>query len=295
MELWAPGFTPDGRHSFAWGDLLRGELLRYSTATKRRETYLGGMSGHFVDPSPDGQWAAFVSYPQRELWKCRPDGTQRVRLTRPGTEAAFPRWSPDGRELSFVGFEAGEPGGSVRRVSADGTGEEILARPGSTAWAYWDVCWLPDGEGLVFSRMIGAPGILGLDLRTRKISPVPGTDKLVNPKCSRQGHLLADESGTDRTWVLWHGRKDWVPTGSRGLAYASWTRDGRAIVGLSPSSTVDRIDLASRRRTTLVDLSDTPLVAEWGPPWVGLAADDSPLFLRDRGTRDLYAFDFEAP
>jgi hypothetical protein len=58
---------------------------------------------------------------------------------------------------------------------------------------------------------------------------------------------------------------------------------------------VDRIDLASRRRTTPVDLSDSPLVAEWGPPWVGLVADDSPLFLPDRGTRDLYAFDFEAP
>jgi Tol biopolymer transport system component len=295
MELWAPGFTPDGRHIFAWGDLLRGELVRHNAATKRRESYLGGMSGHFVDPAPDGQWVAFVSYPQKELWKCRPDGSQRVRLTRPGTQAAFPRWSPDGRDLSFVGFEAGEPGGSVRRVSADGTGEEILARPGSTAWAYWDVCWLPDGEGLVFSRMAGSPGILRMDLRTKQVSPVPGTEKLVHPRCSRQGHLLADESETGGTYVLWRGRKDWVPAYSPGLAYPNWTRDGAAVIGFSSSRTVDRFDFASRRWTTLVDLSDTPLVEEWGPPWVGLAADDSPLFLRDRGTRDLYAFDFEAP
>lgn len=56
-----------------------------------------------------------------------------------------------------------------------------------------------------------------------------------------------------------------------------------------------RFDFATRRWTTLVDLSDTPLVAEFGPPWVGLAADDSPLFLRDRGTRDLYALDWDAP
>jgi dipeptidyl aminopeptidase/acylaminoacyl peptidase len=295
MELWGPGFTPDGRQLLAWGDLLRGELIRFNTATKRREGYLGGISGHFVDPSPDGQWVAFVSYPRREVWKCRPDGSQKVRLTRPGTEAAFPRWSPDGRELSFVGFQAGEQGGSARRVSADGTGEEILARPGSTAWAYWDVCWLPEGEGLVFSRMIGSPGILRLDLRTKQVSPVPGTEKLEHPKCSRQGHLLADESGTDRTWVLWRGRKDWVHAYSRPLGYANWTRDGKAIIGFTADHTVDRFDFASRRWTTLVDLSDTPLVAQWGPPWVGLAADDSPLFTRDRGTRDLYAFDFEEP
>jgi hypothetical protein len=29
--------------------------------------------------------------------------------------------------------------------------------------------------------------------------------------------------------------------------------------------------------------------------WMGLAADDSPLVMRDRGTRELYAFDWEAP
>ena len=61
-------------------------------------------------------------------------------------------------------------------------------------------------------------------------------------------------------------------------------------LGLTREPPLD--DLA---RSSLVDLSDTPLVAEWGPPWIGLAADDSPIVLCDRGTRDLDAFDFEAP
>ncbi len=295
MLLSNPGFTPDRRHLYAWGNLLRGELLRYNTTTRRRESYLGGVSGHFADASPDGQWVAFISYPDDELWKCRPDGSQRVRLTRPGTRAEFPRWSPDGRELSFVGWEPGEPGGSVRRVAADGTGEEVLVRPG-LGIMYWDVCWLPEGEGLVFSRIDNSPGILRFDLRTKQLSPVPGTEKLQNPKCSPQGHLLAWQQGTWRYHVLWRGRKDWVNVDAGPLAYANWTRDGKAIIGLSMGTqTVDRFDFAARRSTTLVDLSDTPLVTEWGAPWVGLAADDSPLFIRDRGTRDLYAFDWEAP
>jgi hypothetical protein len=196
-----------------------------------------------------------------------------------------------------VGFDAGEPGGSVRRVSADGTGEEILARaPKGTA--FWDIGWLPEGEGLVFSRIDDSPGLFKLDLRTKQLSRVPGTEKLQNPKCSRQGHLLAREPGADRRMqVLWRGRENWVPVETRGpFAYPNWTRDGKAIIGLTlPGQTVDRFDFTTRRWTTLVDLSDTPLVAEWGAPWVGLAADDSPLVIRDRGTRELYAFDFEAP
>jgi hypothetical protein len=80
------------------------------------------------------------------------------------------------------------------------------------------------------------------------------------------------------------------------LAYPSWTRDGTAVVGLDIArQSVERFDLAARRRTTLVDLTDMPLVSRVSVPWLGLAADDSPLFLRDRGTRDLYALDWEAP
>jgi hypothetical protein len=144
--------------------------------------------------------------------------------------------------------------------------------------------------------MLGSPGVFKLDLRTKELSTVPGTEKLTNPKCSRQGHLMAWEPPTGRFHVLWRGRKGWEYVGTPSPAYANWTRDGKAIIGLNMATqTVDRFDIATRRWTTLVDLSDTPLVAEWGGPWVGLAADDSPLVLRDRGTRDLYAFDWEAP
>ena len=32
----------------------------------------------------------------------------------------------------------------------------------------------------------------------------------------------------------------------------------------------------------------------WGE-WVGLALDDAPLLVRDTGTQDIYALDWEAP
>ena len=45
-----------------------------------------------------------------------------------------------------------------------------------------------------------------------------------------------------------------------------------------------------------MDLAQTPLVMSDYGSWMGLAgANDSPVVLRDRGTRDLYALDWEAP
>ena len=58
---------------------------------------------------------------------------------------------------------------------------------------------------------------------------------------------------------------------------------------------MERLDLKTRRWTTVVDLAGIPLVLSEYGSWTGLAADDSPLVMRDRGTRDLYALDWEAP
>ena len=297
MSLFSPGFGPDGRQLYAWGDVLHGELLRYDAGTQRLESYLGGVSGHFADASPDAQWVAFVTYPEAELWKCRPDGSQRVQLSRPGTATAFPRWSPDGREIAFLGLEPGEERFSLRRVSAGGSGEEVLARPEPGAY-FSDVCWLPEGEGLVFWRpLANQHGIFKLDLRTKQVSLLPGAGNLMQAICSRQGHVLSWQQEPKPTYrILRHGRTEWEDVGFHFLSYPNWTRDGEAIIGLKwEGLRVERFDLKNGRWTTVVDLAQTPLVMSDYGSWMGLAADDSPVVLRDRGSRDLYALDWEAP
>jgi hypothetical protein len=49
------------------------------------------------------------------------------------------------------------------------------------------------------------------------------------------------------------------------------------------------------RLETIADIGDTPLLTWVGAPWFGLDADDNPLVMFDRSTRDLYALDWEAP
>jgi Tol biopolymer transport system component len=296
MSLFSPGFGPDGRQLYAWGDVLRGELLRYDARTQRLESYLGGVSGHFADASPDAQWVAFVTYPEAELWKCRPDGSQRVQLSRPGTAAAYPRWSPDGREIAFFGLEPGDDRFSLRRVSGGGGGEEVLARLEPAAY-FSDACWLPEGEGLVFGRPFAGNGIFKLDLRTKQISLLPGAGNLMQSICSRQGDVLAWQETPKPTYrILRHGRTEWEDVDSHSLAYPNWTRDGEAIIGLKlEGQRVERFDLKTPQWTTVVNLAETPLVMSDYGSWMGLSADDSPVIMRERGTRDLYALDWETP
>jgi eukaryotic-like serine/threonine-protein kinase len=295
MSFRAPG-SPDGRTVYALGELPRGELVRLAPGSAMPVPFAGGVSAHYAEASPDGGWVAWVSHPDAALWRSRPDGSEQSRLTAAGTATFLPRWSPDGRSLVFLAQAQGESTTSVARVSADGGLPEVLAAPPPGQDGYWDACFLPDGERVVFSRL--THGLFEVDASAPgRVSPIAGADALVYPKCARQGHILASgprRSGTWGSFVRWAGTTDWKEIDLPNLAYPNWTRDGKAIVGLvAASQQVVRVTLATGRRETLADLGATPLVVWVTVPWIGLAADDTPLVTLDRGTRGFYALDWE--
>jgi Tol biopolymer transport system component len=52
--------------------------------------------------SRDGEWVAYVSYPDWVLWRSRVDGSERLQLTSRPMSAVVPRWSPDGRRVAAI-------------------------------------------------------------------------------------------------------------------------------------------------------------------------------------------------
>lgn len=163
-----PRYSPDGRHIvFDASTLLPGDpafttdiWVMNSDGSHPRQVTRGGFD---VEPvfSPDGRYIAFgriigptspTDFTQDEaVYVVRTDGTglREVVAPRPGLE--HPRWSPDGRLLTFnIAPEAhGAPGaGNIYSVHPDGQGLQII-RAASQAWSFTKAVWSPDGHKML--------------------------------------------------------------------------------------------------------------------------------------------------
>ena len=292
---------PDGRGLLAFGQAGRAELHRYDSRSRRFERFLDGQSIGMARPSPDGQWLAWVTYPEGVLWRGRRDGRDSLPLTSLPLVAFLPTWSPDGAKIAFVGRDSSpnDQRGRLRIVSASGGPIEVLDQAENGSFL-WDPCFLPDGTLLFSNASPGTPGVRRIDLRTRVASLLEGAEKFVYPKCGPQGQVLAAGwvGAQQHLMVRWPQRAAWEDLGPFHLSFPSWTRDGQSFCGLAiDSNRIECYSFASRRLESRAEIGEMPLLTWRGiaVPWMGLDADDSPMVMRDRSTRDIYSLDWETP
>ena len=108
LSLGTPAVSKDGKQVYAVGSEPHGELSVYDQRTGGFVPYLGGISACYVDFSRDGEWIAYVSYPEGTLWRSRIDGSERRQLTLPPLAVINPRWSPDGKMVAFADWSRGD-------------------------------------------------------------------------------------------------------------------------------------------------------------------------------------------
>jgi len=117
------------------------------------------------------------------------------------------------------------------------------------------------------------------------------------PKCGPQGQVLA--SNPDLAWALkvyWPKRAAWEDLGPTRVIYPTWRRDGQSFCGLGvEANRIECYSFTTRRLEPRAEIGDMPLLSWVHVPWMGLDADDSPMVMRDRSTRDIYSLDWEAP
>jgi Tol biopolymer transport system component/DNA-binding winged helix-turn-helix (wHTH) protein len=297
MDFRSPVSSLDGKRLFVIGEQRRGELVRFESKSGQFVPYLGGISALDVDVSKDGQWAAYVSYPEGLLWRSRVDGSQRLQLSSPPMRVSLPRWSPDGKRIAF---SATVPGGLVRiyMVSADG-GRPVQL----TAENHYetDPNWSPDQNSLVFGGVWFKGGGLGsirvLDLKTGQVSMLSGSEGLFSPHWSPDGHyILAMPLGSSKLMLFDYGTHKWEELVSSPAAYPSWSHDGSYIYFSNPyiaEPPLYRVRVSDRKLELVTSLSRQRLGWSIATKWMGLASDDSPLVLRDTGSEEIYALDWE--
>jgi len=294
FDFTSPVFTPDGRTLIASGSLRRLELLRYVAASERFERAPDAPGG-FVEFSPDGEWVAWLDPSSLTLWRSRRDGSLRLQLTVPPMAVGLFKWSPDSRRLVFVADKSGgrEPG-VVHLVSRDGGTLESFSDPHGNP--VWDPCWLGAGT-IAWGNLRGAEAaVWTVDLASRKLASLPGSEGMMGAKCAADGRVLAARAWSQGYWLYRPQTGLWEDLGqASNLWYPTWARDGRTLYGLSlDERAIYRFRIDQPGREKVADLGPVQPTAPWLDAWMGLDPDDAPLLLRSSGLCDLFVLDYAA-
>jgi serine/threonine protein kinase/Tol biopolymer transport system component len=294
MPLASPLPSKDGKKLFVVGRTLHGTLSRYERNLHQFLPFFSNFSAECTAFSPDGQWIAFVTYPEGVLWRSRVDGTERLRLTDPPVYPLNPRWSPDGKQIAFWGYQAGKRD-EIYSVSAGGGGSEQLVSSDS---ATREPNWSPRGDAILFEEVV--PGALPklelINLQTHRISTVPGSTGYTSPRWSPDGRYLAAMTKNGLKMVLFDFETGkWSDLVETAVDFPNWSKDGQYVYFLHypEKPAIFRIRISDRKLEQVADLTGFMPTGYWGF-WLGLAPDDSPLMLRDAGTQDVYSLDWIA-
>jgi Tol biopolymer transport system component len=137
-----------------------------------------------------------------------------------------------------------------------------------------------------------------LDLKTRQISTVPGSEGLYSPRWSPDGHYIAAlRVGTEILLIFDVRNKMWTELTKIAVGFPIWSKDSKFIYFDSAESVPNlyRVRIADKRLEKVASLRGIRLAPILGGLLNGLAPDDSPLVVRDVGNQEIYSLDVELP
>jgi Tol biopolymer transport system component len=303
FEVGTPAIDPNGRRVFFAGENESREPVRYDRALRQFVPLplVAGVETTGVGWSVDGRWEYYVTFPDDALWRAKPDGSERLQLTFPPLQAFGAAWSPDDTRLAFHGLEPGKRG-KISLIGADGGKLEVLFENESTGEDAPN--WSPDGNTLMFARAqldkdgnTIATSICTLDMKTRQVSKLPGSEDMGPPSWSPDGRYVAAQSGDFRKLEVFdfHSQK-WAELASGSFIHnPRWSHDSKFIYYQDTLATEEQPiyrvsvaggkaeEVASRKQFLRADVSQYRLST--------LDPNDDPVAFVLRKNADVYALD----
>ncbi|HLY59831.1 MAG TPA: winged helix-turn-helix domain-containing protein [Terriglobia bacterium] len=292
---------------FYTGDKEVRELARFDARLKQFIPYLPGVRALDVSFSKDGQRVAYIVTTTQEaiLWRSKADGSERQQLTFPPMVADAPRWSPDGKQIAFVGTVPGNQR-RIFLVSSEGGSPEPVTALDSL---YPD--WSPRGDSLFFSAPVPASasmveeknfGTYQLDLNTRRLSVFPGAEALKASAWSPDGRYLVAQTRDDRSLMVFDSHSRQWSEFARGTVLRApvfWSRDSKYAysqdVSEGVSQPIFRVRLSDLKVERIATFEQILREDVRNYVLTGVAPDGSPLASLILSHSDVYALDINFP
>jgi Tol biopolymer transport system component len=295
--FYIPVVAADGKEVFALGDQPRGELVRLDSRLHEFVPFLGGISATWVGFAKSGRKFAYIAFPDSTVWRANADGTKKTQITFAPLQVDGFSWSPDEDQLALRARTPGEPWRIYLIPSLGGTPQLLV--PAETEQGV--PTWSPDGKEIafgdvpsVFGKPSGQEVIHIFELSTHKLTDLPGSRGLWTARWSPDGRFIAALTIIGQRLMLYDVRKKrWRQTAADKINNPSWSTDSKYVYfdTNGHDRRIFRVGIYDGHATQLADLNGYPRLAA---SWSGLAADNSPMILRDLGTTEIYSMSLES-
>ena len=297
--------TPDaeGKRMLFYNGAWRSEVERLDLKTYKFSPLLPNAHATLNSFTRDGKWKAYVDRQNGSLYRSRTDGTeQAVLATGDMYRPAFPRWSPDGKWIAFVGSQTGQPPNAFLVPASGGHPEPLLQGQAEMH----DPDWSNTGEKLVLSRAVGPSEsdnaeLLIVDFATRRAERLPGSDHLAATRWSPDGRFIAATATDQSVLKLWDfAQKKWsILASGMAMGVGVWSPDSRYLYYqdlLSAGQSLYRYDVAHKSIEMVADFSQVlKAAAAHRCALDGITPDGSPVVDFNRGAYDLFAAALRLP
>jgi Tol biopolymer transport system component len=279
------------------GDSPVGQLFKFDARLNGFQTLLHGLFADCLSFSPDGQWMTYITLRNQSLWRSRVDGSEAIQLTKPPMEAEYSAWSPDGRQIAFMGKQPAKPW-RIFLVDRDGGEMQEAARGNESQGA---PTWSADGTVLVHGNVAcqetHSCWIRRIDVATGREEVLPGSNGFDTARWSPDGkHILALHPERHELMLFNVRTQHWKTLADSITGHEpNWSSDSQYIYvdtleGKKPI--IERVRISDGRRNTVVDLALLQKSSGHLDYWIGLMPDNSPILLDELTAVEAYVLEW---
>jgi Tol biopolymer transport system component len=254
-----------------------------------------------IEYSRDRQWVTWTDAQGRQF-RAKADGSESIQVTPDSLQVFLGHWSPDAKKIALMAREPGKAW-QIYTVAADGGAPEKLLRESRNAA---DPSWSADGEQIAFGRVTdmmgkedGPRAIQILDLRTRALSTVPGSEGWFSPRWSPDGRYIAAISLDQRKLSLFDTTlHTWRTIADTTVADPVWSSDSKAIFFHASSAEMQpiyRVSVPGGRLEQVANLSNFSGEDTEDYFFCGLTLEGVPIVRSRTRTGNLYTLDLDGP